>query len=473
MNKPLKTKILQNPAKYTAGLVLAGWGLTWVSRTIFKKAFGSAVSELMTNKYHKNLWELVSAATKVGPQTIVETSMRAEYGVSPNRPLGTPRKLPNFDNLMFNFAQLNEFPIPLNVPVDTKTVIGPRAKRPLVLETPIIIGGMAYGLALSERAKIGLALGASLANTATNTGEGPFLASERKAAKKLILQYNRGSWSKSPDIIKQADMIEIQLGQGAMGGSGHVMKSQEIDLKLRWQLGLMPGEDAVSHAILPGMSHPRDLRKIVDHLRRTSNGVPIAVKLAAGKNLELDLDWVLESGVDAIAVGTAQGGTKGTPPILQDDFGLPNIYALCRTTNHLIKRGMKNRVSLILAGGLYTPGHFLKALALGADAVYIGSIALFAMSHTTVLNALPFEPPTQVVWYDGEFQNKLNPRKAGRYLGEFINACTQEMSEGARALGKKSIHKVDLSDLFALDEVTAQLVGVPLASEPAIDQDYY
>lgn len=469
MNKQLKTKILQNPAKYAAGLVVAGWGLTWMSRTIFKKAFGNAVSHIMTDKYHKNLWEFVSATTKVGPQTIVETNLRSEYGLSPNRPLGTPRNLPNFDNLMFNFAQLSDSPIPLNTPVDTRTVIGPLAKRPLILNTPIIIAGMAYGLALSERTKVALAIGSSLANTATNTGEGPFLESERKAAKKLILQYNRGSWSKGPDVLSQVDMVEIQLGQGAMGALGHVMKAKEIDAKLRRRLGLKPGQDAISHAFMPGMNHPRDLKKIVDQVRRMSNGVPVGVKIAAGKNLEIDLDWILEAGVDFIAIDTAQGGSKGTPPLLQDDFGLPNIYALCRTTNHLIKRGMKNKVSIIISGGLTTPGHFLKALALGADGIYIGSIALFAMAHTTVLKALPYEPPTQVVWYDGDFQEKIKPRQAGQYLGNFINACTQEMSEGARALGKNSIHKVDLSDMFALDEGTANLVGVPLASEPAID----
>ena len=142
---------------------------------------------------------------------------------------------------MFNIAQLHVMPTPLETPVDTRVVIGQRCKRPLAIDLPILIAPMAYGVALSEKAKIALAKGAAMAGTAINNGEGPFLAAEREAAKKYILQYNR-ELEQTPDILRKADAIEIQFGQGAIGGVGHVLPSAQIDAPLRKSLGLQKGK---------------------------------------------------------------------------------------------------------------------------------------------------------------------------------------------------------------------------------------
>ncbi|MFZ5646633.1 MAG: FMN-binding glutamate synthase family protein [Bacillota bacterium] len=452
-----KTKIYRS-----LGLGLIGTaGAALLGRWFAGRAVKRALYRFMTDTYDENLWEVISAGIRTSPQVILETNLRSERGKTINRPIGGPKRFPDFSGLMFNVAQLSTLPVPGDVPVETSVVLGKRAARPLKLDIPIIVSAMAYGLSLSEKAKIALAKGATLAGTATNTGEGPFLASERKAARRLIIQYNRGSWNKDPEILRQADMIEIQIGQGARAGTGHVEKYREMDNEVRKRFGLRPGQDVVINARMPGLASPGQLVKIVSDLREMTGGVPIGVKIAAGNSLEEDLAFILEAGADVIAIDGAQGGTGGSLPILQDDFGLPTLYALCRAARFLEGRGVKNRVSLIISGGLKTPGDYLKALALGADAVAIGTTALFAMTHTQVLKALPFEPPVQVVYQSGRYKGRLEVEKGARHLANYLVSCAGEMKEAARALGKTALSQVSRDDLLALDRTTAEIAGVP------------
>ena len=440
-------------------------GVSFATRKLIDRTFSKSMKTIMTDHYDENIWELVSATRRSGPQVIVETNLRSEEGVEIERPLGSPKKFPSLDQLMFGFSQLYVMPTDLDVNIDTTVIIGKKARKPVTLEIPIMVSGMAFGVALSEAAKVALAKGCSLVGTATNTGEGPFLPSERKAARTLILQYNRGDWSKTDDILEQGDMIEIQLGQGALGGVGHVLTAEKIDKNLRKYYEYPPGKDAVANSKQPEVQKPEQLVKLVNKLRRITGGVPIGVKLAAGKYLEQDLDIIIDADVDFISVEGAEAATKGSAPILQDDFGIPTIYAVDRTVNHLIERNVKEKISIIACGKLRTPGDFLKALALGADACYIGSTALFAMSHDQVLKPLPFEPPTQLVWYNGNMSGKFDPNLAAQNLAKFLNSCTREISQGVKALGKQSIHEVIKEDLMSLDEVIAKALKIPMIYE--------
>ena len=443
---------------------IAGYfGVNYATRALVKKTANSFTKKIMTDPYHENLWEFFHASNRVSPQIIVETNLRSESGQIIERPLGSAKKHISFSGLMFDVAQLARFPLDEKVEIETKVAIGPKAAKPLIIETPLMIAGMAYGLSLSAQAKIAMAKGATLAGTATNTGEGAFLPAERKAAKKLIVQYNRAKWNKSKKILRQADMLEIQLGQGAMAGLGHGTKAADLTLSVSWKLGLMPGEDAVISATLPGVNNAKDFKNKIAELREITNGVPVGVKMCAGKRLEEDLELAVQSGVDFIALDGAQGGSVGSPPMIQDDFGLPTLMAISRAGQYFENKQLKGKVSLIIGGGLYTPGDFLKAIALGADAIYLGTMALFAMSHTQVLKAMPLEPPTQVVWQTGQYKNQFNVDEAAQNLAKFLKSCTLEMEEGARALGKTSIYQIDKSDLMALDPYTAAITGVDLA----------
>lgn len=441
--------------------VLGALGASRLSKWLLARTARQNIKKIMTEPYDKNLWELLSAGMRATSQVIVETNLRAQDGKKLLRPIGGPKKFPDFSGLMFDVAQLAKLPASEDAAVETSVILGKNSAKPLKLDIPIIISGMAYGFILSEKAKTALAKGASLAGTATNTGQGPFLPAERKAARHFILQYNRGFWSKEKEILQQADMIEIQLGHASRAGIGDEVKYKDIDQEVRKRLGLKPGQKAVAHSRPPGMSSPDELKDIVAKLRKITGGIPIGVKIAAGNSLEKDLSYILDAGADVISIDGKPGGSGGTLPILQDDFGLPTLFALCRAVKYLESCGAKEKVDLIISGGLYTPGDFLKALALGADAVGIGTIALFAMAHTQVLEALPFEPPIQVVYQKGIYQKKFDIDKGARHLANYLTSCTEEMREAVRALGKTSISQVSRDDLLALDRNTAEIAGVP------------
>lgn len=451
---------------YSLGSFVGYEGIKFLGRRVLRDVSTDVVKTIMTDLYDENLWEFISATTKYTPQVIVETNLRSQEGKTIKRPLGPPKKFPSLDQLMFSIAQLHVMPTPLETPVDTKVIIGKSCQKPLIVDMPVMISGMAYSAALSENAKIALAQGASMAGTATNSGEGPFLPSEREAAEKWILQYNRGSWNKTDEIISQADAVEIQFGQGATAGVGHVNNIGILDFKRQRGFGVGFGQNALVHSRQADVNHPSQLPKLVHRLKNIAGDIPVGVKLGAGKYLEKDLEWAVRGGVDFITVDGAEAATKSSAPILQDDFGVPTIFAIHRAAEFLRKHGLQNKVSLIAAGKIRTPGDIMKVLALGADAAYIGGIALFAMSHTQVLHALPFEPPTQLVWYDGKLAHTFDVKTGAESLAKFLKSCQEEMIEAIRALGKTAVGQVGREDLFALDEMISKGVGIPLAYEP-------
>lgn len=446
------------------GTIAAGAGAVMLGRYSIKRTVNNIAQSLIDEPYDKNLMEFISAANRVGFQTIIENNMRATLGSPIMRPLGSPRKFNNnFDELMFNTSQLKTLPKGEDIAIDTSVVIGPNAKKPLKINIPIIVSGMAQGVALSEKVKIAIAKATALAGTATNTGQAGMLSSEREAAKYLILQFPRADWGRDTKILTKADMIEVQLGQGAYGGIGFKTPSSQINKKAQKVMGLKGSQDASIYAVLPEMEKGLSLKEVIGDLKKNSAGIPVGCKISAGKYLERDMELSVEAEVDYISIDGAQGGTHGSPPILQDDFGLPTLYALSRGSRFLQVNGLKGKISLIISGGLYTPGHFLKAIALGADAIYIGSSALFTVMHNQSFQAMPFEPPTQVAWSTGMFKDQFNIEKGAQSLYKYLISCTKEMEEGARALGKTSFKDINKQDLMALNTEISKITGVELA----------
>lgn len=433
------------------GRWLLGIGLRWAGRKI------------MTEPYENNLWELFPSVARYGPNNVVETSLRAQEGQAISRPFGGPRQAADLSGLVFDAAQLRRQPTPENIPVDTSLVIGPRASRPIKLSIPVVIGGMAYGLALSEPTKLALGRGATRAGTLTNSGQGPWLESERREAKHLIWQYSRTDWRNNLAAIQQADGIEIQLGQGAMASVGFTVPPEKIDARLRRCLGLKQGESAVVHNRLGELAEPGGLRRLIDRLRDLSGGVPIGLKFAAGKWLEEDLDIVVAAGADFVWLDGMAGGTHGGYPILEDDFVLPTLFSLQRAGRYWGKKGLRGKMTLICGGGLKTPGDFLKTLALGADAAGIGTAALYALVHGQVLRAIPYEPPTQLVFNQGQYADRLNIDQAATSLANFLKSSVEEMTAGARALGKTALRQVNADDLVSINLDTYNTTGIPPA----------
>jgi glutamate synthase domain-containing protein 2 len=429
----------------------------------------AVVSRMMQDPYTENLFSYVTVLQKLTARGLVEAGMRAESGKPLQRPLGSPVVLSRWEYLLFNPVHLWRMPTPDGVQIHTGVTIGPRARKPLSLEIPILISGMSYGGALGLKAKIALARGASMAGTATNSGEAPLVPEERREARFFIGQYNRGGWMNDPASLAQLDAIEIQVGQGAQAAAPMGTSSWQIDESFRKRFHLPDGEDAPIHTRLKGVNRPEEFPPLVRKLRDTY-GVPVGLKTCATHYLEREIDLALEGGIDYIVVDGAEAGTHGGPTILQDDVGLPTLFGLARTVRHLERRGVKRDVSVIAAGGLTTPGHFLKAMALGADAVYIGSIALVAMLQSQMNIAAPFEPPVQTVLYHGKFKEDINVEEGAEHLAKFLKSCVDEMKMVAYALGKTDLSQIDRSDLVSIDRELARVTGVDYAGVPREEQ---
>lgn len=445
-----------------AGAALLGTRLKPMLRERVRQLVRAAGDKLLSESYSENLWEFASVSRRVGSHIIVEGSLRAEYGTAVQRPMGSARRWPDLQHLVFDVAQLANPPAEHDAPVDLAVALGPRAERPLRIDIPIMISGMAYGQALSERVKVALARGATLAGTATNTGEGPLSPMERQAASKLVVQFNRSTWGKTRRALQQADMIEIQFGQGAAAGVGGEVFKTRADNELRAMLDVAPGVPAISYSIHPEL-RDKPLQQLVDELRELGRGVPVAAKLAPGRRLEEDIQVCLDAGIDVIVLDGAQAATKGSPTIIQDDFGLPTLHGLLRAVAYLEKVKKRERVSLVVSGGLRTPGDFLKMVALGADAVYIGTMALFAVAHGQVFKSLPWEPPTQLVFYGGKQADEFDVDEGADRMARFLRGSAEEMAVALRALGKTSLGDLSRDDLMALDEHTAQVCSVPVS----------
>lgn len=447
-------------------LGLGALGAVAFGRPLVKAAMGRMLKRVLTDRYDRNLFEGYTMLQQRPPRLQVEIALRAQAGKPLSRPWGTPKRFLHLDNLMFVPAQLAQLPTPDATPVETRTLIGPHAPRPLELGIPILISGMAYGLSLTGAAKLALARGASLAETATNSGEGGFFPAERKGATRYILQYTRGGWPSDPELLRQADAIEIQAGQGAQAGSRQSTPAHQLRDEYRQALGLPQGQAAVIHSRFPGVDQPEDFRPLVQRLRDQAGGIPVGIKFAAGHRLEADLQVALDAGVDFVTIDGAQAASHGGAPLTEDDFGIPTLMAVARAGRFLAEAGAKGRVSLIVSGGLSTPGEFLKCLALGADACAIGTAAVLAMCHTQIAKVLPEAAPTELIWHDGRYTERFDVDAAARDLTGYLHSCAGEMVIGARCLGRTRLQDVQRADLCALDPETAAVCGVPLAWHP-------
>lgn len=446
----------------TAGVLGATVGVRYLSRFVVNKIHDRFLSIITTDIYDENLWETVSSTMRIGPHVALETELRADQGKVIERPMGPVNQFPGLDELKFNVAQLNTLPTEIDTDIDFSLTIGKNAKKPLRLNHFMMLAPMAYGLALSKPVKIALAKACGAAGAAYHTGAGAPIMEVLNLSDKIIFQYNRGDWPKSQQALLKSHAVEIQLGQGAYGGVGHLMKSNMISNSLRKEFKIQRGQNLTTLSRQPEVQSPEDLKKLVDKLRHITDGVPIGVKIAAGKYLEADLYWICTSGVDFVVVDGAEAATKGSPPILQDDFGIPTVFAIDRANKWMEKHGFKDRISLIASGRIRTPGDALKVKALGADACQIGTVALVALSHKQIHKPLPFEPPTALTWYGEAFADQFDIETGARSLQNFFESCKLEMAEGIRALGKTSLSQVHRDDLMTTNEMFAKGLDLPM-----------
>ena len=391
---------------------------------------------------------------------MVEISNAADKGTSTLCSMGAHKKMPfSLDDLHFIPAQVFRTPLNENQEVRMEVVIGPGAKKPLRVSSPIMFSGMSYG-AVSKNVRLVLARVASDLKIGSNSGEDIILPEELDiASKQLIVQYSTGRHGTTEEILKRCGAVEIRFGQGAYPGWTSLLPAAKVSPEIANLMGLKEGEDAYSPARHPDIRNENELREKISWLREVTGGTPIGAKIGCG-NVENDVEILVESGADFISLDGFGGGTGATELFIRENVGIPIVVALPRAHKHLRKIGKRNRVSLIAGGGLRTSADFAKCLALGADAVHIGTSALIAINCQQYKICHTGLCPTGVTTNDPVLAQQLNVDEGIRRLTNFVNVSNMEVAGLLRIVGKDDVKKLGMEDLVALKKELSEATGV-------------
>ncbi len=412
--------------------------------------------------------------------TIAEIQRAANTGIYRIRGFGAKRQLPTFDDLVLLGASMSRYPLEgYREACATDVVIGEgRAERPVHLDIPITIAGMSFG-SLSAQAKEALGRGANAAGTSTTTGDGGMTVEERGHSKTLVYQYLPSRYGMNPDDLRKADAIEVVVGQGAKPGGGGMLLGQKITERVARMRALPEGIDQRSACRHPDWTGPDDLEIKILELREVVDWqVPIYVKVGAARPY-YDTALAVKAGADCVVVDGMQGGTAATQEVFIEHVGIPTIAAIPEAVRALKDLGVHREIKLIAAGGIRSGADVAKAIALGADAVSIGTAALIALGdnaprhddeYRSVGSAAGMwedyqagNDPAGITTQDPMLAKRLDPEIAGRRLANYLQVLTLEVQTLARANGKSHVHNLEPEDLAALTVEAAAMAKVPLA----------
>lgn len=404
----------------------------------------------------------------------------AETGIYDIRGFGAKRPVPHFDDLLFLGASASRYPLEgYRERCDTNVTLGTRyAKKPIELDIPITIAGMSFG-SLSANAKEALGRGASEVGTSTTTGDGGMTPEERGHSKKLVYQYLPSRYGMNPDDLRKADAIEIVLGQGAKPGGGGMLLGQKITDRVAQMRDLPKGIDQRSACRHPDWTGSDDLTlKILELREITDWKVPIYIKVGATRTY-YDTMLAVKSGADVVVLDGMQGGTAATQDVFIEHVGIPTLAALPQAVEALQEIDMHRKVQLIVSGGIRSGADVAKCLALGADAVSIGTAALIALGcnhpqwqadYEKIGSSAGFyddyqdgKDPAGISTQDPELMKRLDPKAAGHRLANYLRVLTMETQILARACGKSHVHNLEPEDMVALTIESAAMARVPLA----------
>src|SRR3954467_7906681 len=412
--------------------------------------------------------------------TLSEIRRAATTGIYDIRGAGAKRKLPHFDDLLFLGASISRYPLEgYREKCATNVVLGARfARKPIELKIPITIAGMSFG-ALSGPAKEALGRGASEVGTSTTTGDGGMTPEERGQSKSLVYQYLPSRYGMNPDDLRKADAIEVVLGQGAKPGGGGMLLGQKISERVAGMRTLPEGIDQRSASRHPDWTGPDDLTIKINELREITDWEkPIYVKVGATRTY-YDVKLAVHAGADVVVVDGMQGGTAATQEVFIEHVGIPTLAAVPEAVRALQELGVHRDVQLIVSGGIRTGADVAKAIALGADAVAIGTAALIALGdnhprydaeYRQLGSAAGYfddyqdgRDPAGISPQDEELAARLEPVEAGRRLANYLRVMTMEAQTLARACGKAHLLHLEPEDLVALTIESAAMARVPLA----------
>ncbi len=368
----------------------------------------------------------------------------ASTGESIIEPMRTRKSVISWDDILIKGAQIARIPLNSDVIVNTRTIIGPDAKHPMILKIPIYVTHMSFG-ALSREIKMALAQGSAAVGTAIGSGEGGILPEARQRAYKYILEYVPNQYSITEENLRSVDAIEIKLGQSAEPGLGARLPAEKVTPEIAQVRGYPEGIDIISPASYPDIRSPEDLKEKVRWLREVSDGKPIGVKIAAG-DIEEDLEAILFAEPDFITIDGRPGATGAAPKSVKDATSIPTIFALCRARKYLDSQNAHG-ISLVITGGLRTSADFAKALALGADAVAIGTAALMAAACQQYRICTTGKCPVGVTTQNQQLRERLKMDISAKKLENFLQVSTEELKDFARLTGNDDVHALGINNL--------------------------
>ncbi len=377
-------------------------------------------------------------------------------GKSVGDPMDTLMPVPSFDDILFLGGQLANPPLDDGAPVDISVTIGKKAEKPMVIESPIYVSHMSFG-ALSGRAKKALSMGSAMAKTAMCSGEGGVLSDEIDNAYRYIFEYVPNKYSTTIETFERCDAVEIKIGQGTKPGMGGHLPGDKVTDIIAFMRGKPKGKDILSPSRFPEINSPEDLKKMVDYLRGETKGKPIGVKIAAG-HIEEDLEFISKSGCDFITIDGRGGATGSSPKFLKDATTVPTLYALSRARKYMDEHGMDQE--LVITGGLRTSKDFIKALAMGADAVAIASAALMALGCQRYRACNSGSCPMGIATQDPELESRLDTNAGSRRVGNYLLASTEEIRVFLRISGHKSLSELSLDDLCTISSEISENTGI-------------
>lgn len=388
-----------------------------------------------------------------------EINKISETGKSTICSMGSQKKMPfSLEDLHFIPAQISKIPKNSEQQVSTNVTIGPQAKKPLKISSHIIFSAMSYG-AVTKNIRIILTKVATQLNMAINTGEDIVIPEIDLAAPNLIVQYSNSRLGVTEEILKKCSAIEIRFGQGAYPGWRSLLPATKVPPDTKKLRGLKDGEDEYDTANHSDIQNPEELKKKILWLKELSKGAPVGAKIGCG-SIEDDVELLADCGIDFISLDGFGAGTGATELFARENVGIPIIAALPRADKRLREIGKKSQVSLIVGGGLRTSSDFAKCIALGANAVYIGTSALIAIGCQQYRICHTGNCPTGVTASNPDLIKLLNVEEGIRRLTNFIQVSNQEMANLTRIVGKDDISNLCKADLVALSRDLANIAGI-------------
>lgn len=380
----------------------------------------------------------------------------AVTGKSISSAMGTKLPIVSWNDILILGAQLNPMPLLDDEKVNIQTIIGKKAKKPMVIESPVFVTHMSFG-ALSKEAKISLAKGTSMVKTAIGSGEGGILPEERQNAYKYIFEYIPNKYSVTDENLKNSDAIEIKIGQGTKPGMGGHLPGEKVTEEIAKIRGKSVGESIMSPSRFTEINDKDDLKKLVNELREKSEGRPIGIKIAAG-HIEKDLEYICYAEPDFITIDGRGGSTGSSPKFLKDATSVPTIYALHRSRKYLDENNMD--IDLIITGGLRISSDFAKAIAMGADAIAIGTAAMIAIACQQYRVCNTGMCPVGIGTQRENLRKRLNIDACSQRLANYLNVVNGELKTFARITGKDDIHKLSIDDLVTTNREISDYTNI-------------